>query len=83
MKFSLACLASAAVANERKFSNNDDFMASGAPSWWDDHTPAERHAFLYENTNIIFRYHLYVRASRRLKPLFVNLIDQMAKIEQN
>ena len=82
MKFSLACLAAAAVADERKFSNNDDFMASSPPSWWNNYTPAERHGFLSKNNGLIFDAYLPGKASIRLKPLFADLINDMAKIEQ-
>jgi hypothetical protein len=81
MKFSLACLAAAAVADERKFSNNEDFMLSSRPSWWDNYTPAERHGFLGKNNELIFDAYLPGKASQNLKPLFADLIDDMERIE--
>merc|ERR1712242_108010 len=83
MKFSLACLAAAAVADERKFSNNDDFMASSPPSWWDKFTPAERHGFLSKNNELMFDAYLPGKASLKLKPLFADLIADMARIKDS
>ena len=82
MKFSLACLAAAAVADgDRKFSNDDKFMASSPPDWWNNYTPAQRHEFLSKNNDLIFAAYLPNKGTKKLKPLFADLIEDMVRIE--
>ena len=84
MKFSLACLATATIAaEERMLSNSEDFMSATIPSWWDKFTPAERHGFLSKNNDLMFDAYLPGKASLKLKPLFADLIADMARIKDS
>ena len=86
MKLSLACFAAAVAANDERFFTNKPeyeeggFMTKSPPKWWNDHSTDEWHSFLYRKTETVFDAYLPGKASLKLKPLFVNLIEQMAKI---
>ena len=86
MKLSLACFAAAVVADDERFFTNlpeqqaGGFLTKDPPKWWDDKSTADRYLALVENTELVFNTYLPNRASRKLKPLFVDLIEDMKRI---
>jgi len=86
MKFSLACLAAAAVNAledpDRKYTNKNTFMVSKPPKWWNKHSADKRHEMLEKNTNRFFSTHFPgMLAESNLKPLFEDLIADAERIK--
>ena len=66
---------------ERKYSDKEEFMNSAKPSWWEDHSAEARFSWLQTSNEVFFsKYFSGLKAFDKLKPLYVDLIQDAKRI---